>query len=123
MARNPFNWIEIYVKEMDRRQKFYETVFQFSMNKIPSPEIEMMGFPADREGMGASGALVKMEGLEPGGNSVIPYFSCDDCSVEAGRVPDAGGRIHAEKMSIGEYGFIALAFDCEGNMFGLHLMK
>jgi len=25
-----------------------------------------------------------------------------------------------EKFSIGEYGFIAIAFDTEGNMIGLH---
>jgi predicted enzyme related to lactoylglutathione lyase len=28
--------------------------------------------------------------------------------------------VHREKMSIGEYGFIVLAVDTEGNMFGLH---
>ena len=34
----------------------------------------------------------------------------------------AGGRLHQAKMSIGDYGNIALAFDTEGNMFGLHSM-
>ena len=43
--------------------------------------------------------------------------------VEAGRVTASGGRMQREKMSIGQYGFIALAFDTEGNMFGLHSMK
>jgi predicted enzyme related to lactoylglutathione lyase len=28
-----------------------------------------------------------------------------------------------EKYSIGQYGFIVLAFDTEGNMFGLHSLK
>jgi predicted enzyme related to lactoylglutathione lyase len=32
-------------------------------------------------------------------------------------------RIQQPKMSIGEYGFISLAIDSEGNMFGLHSMK
>nr|MDP9127775.1 VOC family protein [Pseudomonadota bacterium] len=27
---------------------------------------------------------------------------------------------HKEKFAIGPYGFIALALDTEGNMFGLH---
>ena len=35
----------------------------------------------------------------------------------------AGGRLQREKMSIGQYGHIALAFDTEGNMFGLHSMQ
>jgi hypothetical protein len=64
-----------------------------------------------------------MEGFPSGGNSVLVYFACNDCSVEADRVVKFGGRIHKEKMSIGEYGFIALAFDTEGNMFGLHSME
>ena len=72
---------------------------------------------------GAPGALVKMEGCPSGGNSTLVYFSCADCAVEAGRVVESGGRIQRKKMSIGQYGFIALAFDTEGNMFGLPSMK
>ena len=72
---------------------------------------------------GASGALVKMDGFPSGGNSTLVYFTCADCAVEAGRVIASGGRMQREKMSIGQYGFIALAFDTEGNMFGLHSMQ
>jgi predicted enzyme related to lactoylglutathione lyase len=50
------------------------------------------------------------------------YFMSDDCAVEARRVEQAGGRIERDKQSIGEYGFIVLAVDTEGNMFGLHSM-
>lgn len=57
------------------------------------------------------------------GNSTLVYFSCADCAKEASRVQKAGGRIQREKMSIGQYGFVALAFDTEGNMFGLHSMQ
>jgi hypothetical protein len=32
-------------------------------------------------------------------------------------------RMQRDKMSIGQYGFIALAFGTEGNMFGLHSMQ
>ena len=72
---------------------------------------------------GAGGALVKMEGVSSGGNSTLVYFSCEDCAVEASRVVDAGGQIHREKWSIGEYGFIALVVDTEGNKIGLHSLK
>jgi len=71
---------------------------------------------------GSSGALVKAAGVPSGGSTML-YFNCDDCAVEGGRVAGAGGRVHRDKMSIGEYGFIVLAFDTEGNMFGLHSMK
>ena len=35
----------------------------------------------------------------------------------------AGGKLHQAKASIGEYGHIALAFDTEGNMIGLHSLQ
>ena len=61
-----------------------------------------------------------MSDMKAGGNSILVYFACDDCSVEASRIEAAGGKLLREKMSIGEYGFIALAHDTEGNMIGLH---
>lgn len=84
--------------------------------------MEMWAFPMLMDAPGASGSLVKMEGVPSGGNSTIVYFSCADCAVEAARVAPAGGRVQQDKMAIGEYGFIALAIDTEGNMFGLHSM-
>ena len=48
---------------------------------------------------------------------------CEDCKVEAGRVTKSGGKIEKKKFSIGEYGYISLAYDTEGNMIGLHSMK
>ncbi|MRR35878.1 VOC family protein, partial [bacterium] len=39
------------------------------------------------------------------------------------RAAEHGGRVHQEKMSIGEYGFIALVLDTEGNMIGLHSLQ
>lgn len=44
-------------------------------------------------------------------------------AVFKGLVAPAGGKVMREKFSIGQYGFIALVFDTEGNMFGLHSMK
>ena len=83
----------------------------------------MMSFPMEIGAAGAAGALVKMEGVKAGGNSTLVYFSTDDCTVEASRVEAAGGKIMKPKFAIGPYGFIALAFDSEGNLFGLHSMK
>ncbi len=123
MKHNPVNWFEIYVQDMARARKFYETVFQTRLDKLENPETEMWGFPMDVERFGAAGSLVHMEGMPSGGNSTIVYFSCTDCAVEAGRIIKAGGRIFKDKMSIGQYGFIALAHDTEGNMIGLHSMQ
>jgi predicted enzyme related to lactoylglutathione lyase len=123
MTNNPVAWFEIYVQNMDRAKKFYESVFQVKLEKLDSPGLEMWSFPMVMDRWGASGSLVRMEGVPSGGNSTLVYFGCADCAVEAGRVKESGGRIHKEKLSIGQYGFIALAFDTEGNMLGLHSMK
>jgi predicted enzyme related to lactoylglutathione lyase len=120
MNNNPVGWFEIYVVDMKRAKKFYEAVLKVKLEKLGNPEIEMWAFPMNMEGSGASGSLVRMPSVPSGGNSTLVYFSCTDCAIEEGRVVKAGGRIQKSKMSIGQYGFISLAFDTEGNMFGLH---
>ena len=122
MNRNPVAWFEIYVQDIDRAKRFYESVFQVTLQQLnaPFPGIELWAFPADKNRYGASGALVKLDGVPSGSNSTLVYFHCDDCAVEEGRVAGAGGQVHRSKMSIGEYGHIALAQDTEGNMIGLH---
>jgi len=144
MNSNPVVWFEIYVADMPRAKVFYESVLGVPIEKLPMPDmpdmadmadmadedsggpdsgIEMMAFPMHQDGAGAAGALVKMPGYPMNGNGTIVYFTCDDCAVEAGRVADAGGTLERPKMSIGEFGFIALATDPDGNMFGLHSEK
>jgi predicted enzyme related to lactoylglutathione lyase len=123
MTSNPVGWFEIYVQDMNRAKKFYETVLDTRLQKLDSPELEMWSFPMAMDRVGAGGALVRVEGFPSGGNSTLVYFSCVDCATEAGRVVKSGGRIQREKISIGQYGFVALAFDTEGNMFGLHSLQ
>ena len=123
MVNNPVIWFEIYVQDISRAKTFYESVFQLKLERLHNPDIEMLGFPMAMERTGASGALVKMEGVASGGNSTIVYFSCSDCAVEAASVTKYGGKVQREKMSIGEYGFIALVVDTEGNIFGLHSLQ
>ena len=123
MKTNPVGWFEIYVQDMDRAKEFYESVFQIELERLNNPELELWSFPMHMDYTGASGALVKIEGFPSGGNSILVYFSCADCAIEEARIAEFGGSIQRGKMSIGEYGFISLVFDTEGNMFGLHSMK
>lgn len=123
MTNNPVIWFEIYVQDIARAKSFYESVFQVKLERLKSTEFEMWGFPMKMNGRGATGALVKMDGVPSGGNSTLVYFSCKDCAEEAERVSSSGGTLDRGKTSIGQYGFIALAADTEGNMIGLHSMK
>ena len=120
---NPVGWFEIYVNDMQRARAFYEAVFGQTLTALESPGMEMRAFPMADQTYGAAGALVCMPGFPAGGNSVLVYFSCADCAVEAARAAGAGGRVQKEKFSIGQYGFIALVTDTEGNTIGLHSMQ
>ncbi len=128
MKSNPVGWFEIYVQDMARAKAFYEAVFQGVLTPLGNPDpnslpgMEMWAFPSSMEDYGAPGALVKMPGC-PSGGSTLVYFSCNDCAIEAARAASNGGRVVKEKMPIGEYGFIAMASDTEGNIIGLHSMK
>jgi hypothetical protein len=125
MTNNPIVWFEIYVQDMERAKKFYESVLGLSLTRLesPIPGMEIWSFPMLENAPGATGALVRMEGKPSGGNSTLVYFSCADCSVEANRAVASGGQIFREKFPIGQYGFIALVIDTEGNMIGLHSME
>lgn len=123
-------WFEIYVDDIDRAKKFYEAVFETTLTDMAMPEnsdpsLEMLSFPSTMEvtGNGAAGALVKMDGMKAGGNSTLIYLMSEDCATEEARVGSAGGTVIQPKMSIGEYGFIVLILDTEGNTVGIHSMK
>jgi len=123
MAQNPVRWFEIYVQDMKRAKKFYETVFKVKLARLNTPGVEIWSFPMLMNQMGTAGALVRMEGFPSGGNSTLVYFACEDCAVEEARAAKCGGRVQKRKISIGEYGYISLVYDTEGNMIGLHSMQ
>jgi uncharacterized protein len=117
---NPVGWFEIYVQDMARAARFYETVLGGTLQKLPAGDLDMMAFPWGEGSPGSPGALVCMKGVPSGGGGTLVYFSCEDCAVEEGRVAAAGGKVHRPKLSIGEHGFISLIVDPDGNMVGLH---
>ncbi len=123
MQGNAISWFEIYVQNMERARSFYEIVFETRLQKLSDGEPELWAFPGDINSYGCNGALAFMQGVPSGGNSIMVYFVCDDCAVQAARAANAGGSIVREKMSIGPHGFIALVKDTEGTVIGLHSTK
>ena len=129
MNFNPCVWFEIYTDDFDRASRFYEEVLQVKLQDMSPPDgaaegnLKMRTFPSNPEHGGAGGALCHMQGVKGGGGGTLVYFGCEDCATEAGRVEAAGGQLHRPKMAIGEYGFVALAVDTEGNMIGFHSMQ
>ena len=122
---NAVGWFDIYVDDLDRAVAFYETVLGLKLEEMPDPtgESQMMSFPADMGVYGAGGALTKSPHASPGVGGTIIYFSTQNCAEEESRVVAAGGIVARPKFSIGDFGWITLCQDTEGNMFGLNSMK
>jgi predicted enzyme related to lactoylglutathione lyase len=122
---NAIGWFDIYVADMNRAVSFYETVLQQKLEPIgdPTGETQMMSFPTDMGVYGAGGALVKSNYAGPGAGGTLVYFSVEDCAKEESRVVAASGKVVRPKFSIGEFGWVTLCEDTEGNMFGFSSMK
>lgn len=123
MDKNPVIWFEIYVNDADRAKKFYETVFQFKLEDLSMPDsgdMRMLMFPAREGAPNCTGALVKSDMMTPGCGGTLLYFDTKDCTAELDRVAAAGGKVLQPKFEIGEYGFIGVLQDTEGNTIGVH---
>ena len=117
---HPIHWFEIFVRDIDRAARFYETVLGIQLKRTTEGDRPMAMFAsAVEEGVG--GALVQQKGREPSETGALVYLDANgklDASLE--RVSKAGGEVVMPKTDIGPPGFIALLRDSEGNVVGLH---
>lgn len=126
--KNAINWFEIYTSDFNRAKKFYTAVFKYKLTDLPMDNdrhsnMQYATFPGDENRIGASGALVKIDQVKPGNGGILVYFASEEIDEELSRVEAAGGRILRPKLNIGNFGFIALIEDTEGNTIGLRSMK
>jgi len=126
--KNAVNWFEIYTADFERAKYFYETVFACKLADIPinnerHTEMRYASFPGGLPNEGAGGALVKLDVAKPGIGGTLIYFATEEINTELSRVEAAGGKIVRPKIHAGDFGFIALIEDTEGNMIGLHSIK
>jgi len=122
------NWFEIYVDDFDRAKKFYSEVFGLELKDIAvgserHSQIRYAVFPGEGPKGSASGALVKLDVAKPGIGGTFVYFHCEEVNTELSRVEAAGGKIIRPKQDTGDFGFIALIEDTEGNMIGLRSIR
>ncbi|MCF7825314.1 MAG: VOC family protein [Candidatus Marinimicrobia bacterium] len=120
-TNNVVGWFEIYVSDMDRAVNFYKSVLDCSeFTDFSFGKEQLMGFPSVEDGLYSAGALVKADGWSPGKGGTLVYFNSTDCGVEERRVAENGGKVIQSKHAIGEFGFICIIEDTEGNMVGIH---
>ena len=122
-ATNPVNWFEIPVNDLERAKKFYEAVLGIELSLNEMGPLQMAWFPMTEGIPGATGSLVKGEGYTPSSEGTVVYFTVKNLEAALGRVSAGGGKVLLQKMSIGDYGFIAHFQDSEGNRVALHAKK
>jgi len=120
---NPVCWFDINVSNLERAKEFYETVFNIKLVDLPIEWGKQSTFPFKNQGTNTTGALVEKENNVANENNTIVYFSSEDCISEENRIEKAGGIIIKTKTQIGEFGFISILLDTEGNTIGLHSIK
>ena len=120
---NPVCWFDIHVSDLVRAKKFYETVFDMQLVDLPPEWGKQATFPFAEQGPNATGALVEKVDFTPSSSNTIVYFASEDCLTEEARIEKAGGTLVKPKMAIGEFGFISLFSDLDGNMVGLYSRK
>jgi len=126
--KNVLNWFEIYTSDFERAKRFYSEVFKCKLTDIPvdserHSQMKYAAFPGDQNSPGASGALVELDVAKPGIGGTLVYFDSEEIDAELSRVASAGGKVVRPKLHIGDFGFIALIEDTEGNLIGLHSRK
>lgn len=118
---NPVVYFEIPVDDLERAEKFYTAVFNFSFEKEIIDHYEMVLFPFEEKNSGITGALAKGDVYRPSKNGVIIYFKTENIDATLDKVLQQGGKILYPKRIDEKYGFAVAEFeDSEGNRIALH---
>lgn len=121
---NAISWFEIPAINLERAQKFYETIFDISLIPMDLPNIKMRMFPIDDMITGVGGAIVDSAGFHKPSATDGPliYLNANpDVQAVLDKVKGAGGIVLVPKTEISpDYGYMAVLIDSEGNRIALH---
>jgi predicted enzyme related to lactoylglutathione lyase len=120
---NPVTWFEIPVSDIVRAKNFYEASFGYSLKLEEFGSSKMAHFPMEDNAANSSGSLVQEKDFLPSSQGVLIYFSVADIEEVLKKIEKSGGKCLQNKKSIGQYGFIGIFQDTEGNTVALHSIK
>jgi uncharacterized protein len=124
MSLNAISWFEIPAADLERAQRFYESVLATALKREQIGEEQLAVFPYERPGAG--GCLQRgPRAVTPSRNGTRVYLDAGpslDAALE--RTVAAGGRIATPKVALPPgMGFFAHIEDSEGNVVGLHALQ
>jgi predicted enzyme related to lactoylglutathione lyase len=120
------NWFEIPVRDIDRAQRFYETLLNRPLRReAMGPETTLAVFPYT-QCSGAGGCLFAGANAPmPTTSGTVVYLNAEpSLNVVLARLPEAGGKLLLPRVDLPDgMGAFAHIEDCEGNRVGLHAVK
>lgn len=118
------SWFEIPASDIDRAQKFYESILDMQMMNLDNTNLKMRVFPVEDMMQDVTGAIVQHQDFYHPSSShgSLVYLNANpDVQLVLDRVEAAGGSILVPKTQISEqYGYMAVFMDTEGNRVALH---
>ena len=124
MNTDAISWFEIPVRDLDRAQRFYESVLDRELKRETMGEERLAIFPA-AEGRTRGCINVGAQPVAPSTSGTRVYLDASP-SIDAAlsRVADAGGKVVVRKTALPSgMGYWAHVSDTEGNIVGLHAMN
>lgn len=115
------DWFEIPARDIDRAQRFYETLLGATMRREAMGDKTLAVF-AYADGATGGCLMVGPGTPPPSAEGTLVYLNAAP-SLDAvlDRVARAGGRITTPKVQLpGDMGVFAHVIDTEGNRVGLH---
>ena len=119
------NWFEIPVLDLDRAQRFYETLTGQSLRRESmGPSLSLAVFPYTDP---ATGGCLFFDGgrTMPSRDGAILYLNGGECLDDAlARLTQAGGQVSIPRVDLPDgMGSFVHFIDCEGNRVGLHALR
>ena len=121
--KHAISWFEIPSTDINRAQKFYETIFDIKMTAMDMPQLQMRMFPTESR-IDVGGAITyQPDYYKPAGEAgVVVYLNANpNVQIVLDRIEGAGGKIIIPKTEISpDHGHMAVFMDSEGNRIALH---
>lgn len=112
-------WFEIPTDDLDRAQRFYETILGTSLRRERLGALELAVFPGG-DAPNATGALIRMADCEPSVQGSTVYLGLADIRPVLERIAAHGGDVFVPRTELPDgMGCFAQFRDCEGNRVGL----
>ncbi|HJT79071.1 MAG TPA: VOC family protein [Gemmataceae bacterium] len=115
MADNRVVHFEIPADDPAKLAEFYTKLFGWKIEKIPVPNHDYWGCKTG-EGMGIDGGIMKRVNPQ---QTVTNYTNVEQLDATLAQAKQLGAQVALGKTPVAGMGWIAVAIDPQGNLFGL----